>query len=34
MTNEDMLLNKILDTDIEASNIRNEIFTLIEKYAK
>ena len=25
MTNEDMLLNKILDTDIEASNIRNEI---------
>ena len=34
MTNEDMLLNKILDTDIEANNIRNEIFTLIEKYAK
>ena len=34
MTNEDMLLNKNLDTDIEANNIRNKIFTLIEEYAK
>ena len=34
MINEDMLLNKNLDTDIEANNIRNKIFTLIEEYAK
>ena len=34
MINDEMLSNEILDTNNESNNVRNEIFKLVEKYAK